>query len=58
MTHPETAMVALCDLTPWPGSPRRGDVSLIADSLRLNGQYRGGEVLDFLGGEHGDPRGQ
>ncbi|MGW1740463.1 hypothetical protein ACWCPQ_16825 [Nocardia sp. NPDC001965] len=32
--------VPVADLTPYPGNPRRGDVEVIADSLRANGQYR------------------
>jgi len=35
-----SAMVPLEDLRPFPGNPRRGDVTLIADSLRHHGQYR------------------
>lgn len=31
--------VELSSLTPYPGNPRRGNVSLIADSLRENTQY-------------------
>lgn len=33
-------MVPLEELKPYPGNPRRGDVTLIADSLRRHGQYR------------------
>ena len=31
---------ALADLTQYPGNPRHGNVELIAESLRVNGQYR------------------
>ncbi|MBH0778803.1 ParB N-terminal domain-containing protein [Nocardia bovistercoris] len=32
--------VAVKDLTQYPGNARRGDVPLIAESLKANGQYR------------------
>jgi hypothetical protein len=31
---------SICDLALYPGNPRRGDVSLIQESLATNGQYR------------------
>ena len=40
MIHSETREVALDDLTPWPRNPRRGNVELIAESLKAHGQYR------------------
>lgn len=33
-------LVPVDDLAEFPGNPRRGDVTVIADSLRRNGQYR------------------
>lgn len=35
-----TRLVPLGELTPFPGNARRGDVSLIAESIERNGQYR------------------
>lgn len=35
-----STLVPVEDLKPFPGNPRRGDVTLIADSLRRHGQYR------------------
>lgn len=32
-------MVAVGDLIPWPGNPRRGDVDLIRESIRQNGFF-------------------
>lgn len=36
----DTRSVPVDDLRPYPGNPRIGNVELIADSLRANGQYR------------------
>lgn len=36
----ETRMVALDQLTPYPGNARRGDKARLAASLEANGQYR------------------
>lgn len=36
----ETRMVALDQLTPYPGNARRGDKTRLAASLEANGQYR------------------
>lgn len=53
-----TQPVALEDLEPFPGNARRGNVELILDSLRANGQYkpltvrRQGEALTILAGNH------
>lgn len=53
-----TQPVALEDLEPFPGNARRGNVDLILDSLRANGQYkpltvrRHGETLTILAGNH------
>ena len=33
-------LVAIRDLKPYPGNPRRGDVDAIKESLESNGQYR------------------
>ncbi|UJV42964.1 ParB/Srx family N-terminal domain-containing protein [Streptomyces sp. AMCC400023] len=40
-TYLRTEDVFLDDLTPFPGNAKRGDVPLILESLRRNGQYRG-----------------
>lgn len=53
-----TEQIPLEDLTQFPGNPRRGNVELILDSLRANGQYkpltvrRQGETLTILAGNH------
>lgn len=50
--------VPLDDLTPFPGNARRGNVPLILESLRANGQYkplvvrRQGVTLTVLAGNH------
>lgn len=33
-------LVPVDKLNPYPGNARRGDVDMIADSLRINGQYK------------------
>jgi DNA modification methylase len=35
-----TEQVPVADLKPYPGNARRGDVELVAESLRENGQYK------------------
>lgn len=58
LTTVGTQPVSLEDLTPFPGNARRGNVGLILDSLRANGQYkpltvrRHGETLTILAGNH------
>lgn len=53
-----TEPVSLEDLEPFPGNARRGNVDLILDSLRANGQYkpltvrRHGDTLTVLAGNH------
>jgi hypothetical protein len=53
-----TEQVSLEDLTPFEGNARRGNVDVILDSLRANGQYRPltvrrqGETLTILAGNH------
>lgn len=53
-----TEPVSLEDLTPFPGNARRGNVELILDSLRANGQYkpvivrRTESSLTILAGNH------
>jgi hypothetical protein len=53
-----TQPVSLEDLEPFEGNARRGNVDLILDSLRANGQYkpltvrRHGETLTILAGNH------
>ena len=53
-----TEPVSLEDLQPFPGNARQGNVELILDSLRANGQYkpltvrRHGEALTILAGNH------
>jgi DNA modification methylase len=53
-----TEPVSLEDLEPFPGNARRGNVDLILDSLRANGQYkpltvrRKGDDLIILAGNH------
>lgn len=53
-----TQPVSLEDLEPFPGNARRGNVGLILDSLRANGQYkpltvrRSGVLLTILAGNH------
>jgi len=39
-TYVRTVDVPLDDLQPFPGNAKRGDVPVILDSLRRNGQYR------------------
>jgi ParB-like chromosome segregation protein Spo0J len=40
--HPalEELGVPIDSVNPYPGNPRKGDVGMIAESLRVNGQYR------------------
>jgi hypothetical protein len=45
-THVRTAVLALDELTPYPGNPRVGNVPSILQSLRRNGQYRALVVRD------------
>lgn len=58
LTTVGTEPVSLEDLQPFPGNARRGDVDLILDSLRANGQYkpltvrRHGDTLTVLAGNH------
>lgn len=58
LTTVGTEPVSLEDLEPFPGNARRGNVDLILDSLRANGQYkpltvrRHGESLTILAGNH------
>lgn len=53
-----TRPVPLEDLDSFPGNARRGNVDLILDSLRANGQYkpltvrRHGDTLTILAGNH------
>lgn len=53
-----TERVPLEDLTQFPGNARRGNVEVVLDSLRANGQYkpltvrRHGESLTILAGNH------
>ena len=53
-----TEQVPLEDLTPFPGNARRGNVELVLDSLRTNGQYkplvvrRHDGTLTILAGNH------
>ncbi|MFD7573295.1 hypothetical protein ACFV6U_22635 [Streptomyces sp. NPDC059810] len=58
-TYVRTALLALADLTPFPGNAKRGDVRAILESLRRNGQYRAlvtrelpGAPLVVLAGNH------
>ncbi len=48
--------ILLTALTPYPGNPRRGDVTAIAESLKVNGQFRPiivrKETREILGGNH------
>lgn len=39
-TYVRTDVLALDELTPFPGNAKRGDVDAILSSLRRNGQYR------------------
>jgi len=58
LTTVGTEPVSLDDLEPFPGNARRGNVDLILDSLRANGQYkplnvrRHGGTLTVLAGNH------
>ena len=58
LTTVGTEPVSLEDLEPFPGNARRGNVDLILDSLRANGQYkpltvrRHGDALIVLAGNH------
>lgn len=53
-----TQPAELGELTPFPGNARRGNVDLVLDSLRANGQYkplvvrRQGKTLTILAGNH------
>lgn len=42
MAHPDlsAASARVADLKPYPGNPRRGDIEAIAESLRVNGQFK------------------
>jgi len=48
--------VAIDDLTPFPGNPRRGSVAVIKESLEQNGQYRPivvrRQTMEVLAGNH------
>lgn len=48
--------VPVASLRPFPGNPRRGDVGAIAESLRVNGQYRpvvvNRRTSEILAGNH------
>lgn len=53
--------VPLAELTPHPGNARQGNVPMIVDSLRMNGQYRAlvvnlgtrtGRPMEILAGHH------
>jgi ParB-like chromosome segregation protein Spo0J len=35
-----STLVPVADLTPYPGNARQGDVGMISESLRVNGQFR------------------
>jgi DNA modification methylase len=52
----DTQTVAIDDLTPFPGNPRRGSVAAIKESLEQNGQYRPVVVrrhtMEVLAGNH------
>ncbi len=49
-------VVPVTALTPFPGNPRRGNVDVLAESLRTNGQYRPvvvrRETREILAGNH------
>src|SRR5690348_7019419 len=51
-----TAQVAVSELKPYPGNPRRGDVNSIRQSLEVNGQYRpivvNRPTMEVLAGNH------
>lgn len=53
-----TEPASLEDLAPYPGNARRGNVDIVLESLRMNGQYkplvarRQGETLTILAGNH------
>lgn len=55
-TFVETREIALKDLVPYPGNARRGNIPVIRESIRANGQYRSlvvrqdGETLTVLTG--------
>jgi ParB-like chromosome segregation protein Spo0J len=48
--------VAIDDLTPFPGNPRRGAVAAIKESLEQKGQYRPivvrRQTMEVLAGNH------
>ena len=50
ITHLGVEDVPIKDLTPYPGNAKRGDVALIRESLRRNGQYRSLVVRRMPGG--------
>ena len=58
LTTVGTEPVSLEDLEPFPGNARRGNVDLILDSLRANGQYkpltvrRHADTFTILAGNH------
>lgn len=49
-------LVAVAELRPFPGNPRRGDLEAIKDSLRRHGQFRAIVVnrrtMEVLAGNH------
>ena len=49
-TYVRTAVIPLAELTPFPGNAKRGEVPVILDSLRRNGQYRGLVVREIPDG--------
>lgn len=57
----ESRSIPLAELSRYPKNPRRGDVTAIAESLRVNGQYRSvvvnvgthtGRAFEILAGNH------
>ena len=40
LMNQQVEKVKTSDITPWPGNPRRGDVSGIAESIKERGQFR------------------
>lgn len=56
MIDHDAHLVPIDSLKPYPGNPRRGNVSVIRESLRLNGQYRPvvvrAKTREVLAGNH------
>ena len=56
MIHDDVRLMPVGDLKPWPKNPRRGNLDMIAESLKMHGQFKPLVVrkatLEVLAGNH------